>query len=204
MSLKTYVSNPKNAHVLCKRYDTNRYIVEYAGTFDVPDFLQGVYQSVLADIDLEFMTLPERQSLMLTAMEPSECVVVALHEIDSGELYVLKFPLVHACASAQELKELGAKQATFHYIEPMNDPYIVTYVAPNPNWRVDHGTTTPNCATISVPLFSALTELKTFFTANSDTIEEIRNNPDIIEKLIRLYDTAESTPRVNIDATDSS
>ena len=55
MSPKTYVSRPQNAHVLCKRYDTNRYIVEYAGTFDMPDFLQGVYQSVLADLDLEFM-----------------------------------------------------------------------------------------------------------------------------------------------------
>ena len=144
------------AHVFCKRYKTGRYIVDYTGTLDV-DFER--YRSVLAVIGLVDMTLPERQSIMLTCTEPENCIVVALHEINPQELYVLKIPRADAQAANEALSKMGAEKAIFHYIEPMDQSIMVTYVRPNANWHVENGAAPTTSAMISVSFLSVLVSM---------------------------------------------
>lgn len=146
-------AEPEHAHVYCKRYTTNRYIVDYTGTFDVNI---EEYRSVFANLGLKDITLSERQSLILTCLESDNCVVVALHEVDPGELYVLKVPLVDAHAAEDELKKVGAEKAVFHYIEAIDKSILVTRILPNSNWLVDNGVMPTSSGMMSVDLLSVL------------------------------------------------
>ena len=144
-----------HAHVLCKRYETKRFIVEYTGTFDI-DFER--YRSVFENVGLVDTTLSERQSLYLTCTEPEDRIVIALHEIDPGELYVLKIPLADIHVASQELSEIGAKKATFHYVEPMDQSIMVTHVHPTSDYLVGQGAT-PTSSVISVALLAVLVSM---------------------------------------------
>lgn len=130
--------------------------MDYIGTFDVEI---ETCRSVFADIGLVEMTLSERQSLILTCTEPENCIVVALHEIDPGELYVLKIPLADAHAANEALSKIGAEKAIFHYIEPMDQSIMVTHVHPNANWQVDNGAAPTTSAMMSVSFLSALVSM---------------------------------------------
>ena len=145
---------PKYAHVYCQRYKTGRYIVDYTGTFEV-----DIEACSVSDIGLVDMTLSERRSLILTCTEPENRIVVALHEIDPGELYVLKIPLADARAANVALSEIGAEKATFHYIEPMDQSITVTQVHPNANWLVENGAAPTTSEIISVSFLSVLVSM---------------------------------------------
>ena len=140
----------KHAHVYCKRYVTERFVVEYSGQLDVlGEGLDGLAE----------MTLVERQSCVFTLLNPQDSVVIALQEIDPYEIYVLKMPPEDARVVLYELQGLEASRVTFHYIERMTPNIIVTYVAPDSGWLVNtpvRDGCAPNKQTISFDAYSTL------------------------------------------------
>ena len=108
----------------------------------------------------EELTLAERQSIVLTCTMAEDFCVVALQEVTPGELYVLKIPWEDAKDAWSALKNLKKKQVCISYIDSMEDPIIVTTIAPNHTWKVDHDNETPNCVTISYEVFMTIVLMK--------------------------------------------
>ena len=153
---------PKHAHVYLKRYVAKRYIVEYEGGH--------LASGVLPGINTENMTVPECQSILLSIVEQgNDVAVIVLQEASEGELYVLKVPVYVLMAAYKDVLWLMADVVTFHYIESMSQSCLVSYVAPNPCWRVD---LTPNCTDlISVNTYKMLIDM---FTTKLDARERLR------------------------------
>ena len=144
------------AHLYCKRYRTERFVVEYSGILDI--------DMSMIPLSKEFfrkdLTLAERQSIALTCTTDEDFCVVALQEVTPGQLYVLKIPWEDAKNAWSALKDLKKKQVCISYVESMKDPIIVTTIAPNHAWKVDHDNETPNCVTISYEVFMTIVFMK--------------------------------------------
>ena len=125
---------------------------------------------MLPEINTANMTVPECQSILLSIVEQgNDVAVIVLQEAREGELYVLRVPVYVLIAAYKDVLWLKADVVTFHYIESMSQSCLVSFVAPNPCWRVD---LTPNhTGLISVNTYKMLIDM---FTTKLDARERIR------------------------------
>ena len=92
-------------------------------------------------------------SVGTTIQMNGDCVYVALTDIDNNDkIYTLAIPHTVAREMMSEAQSSKSEILNFHYIGNMNEPFIVTHVAPNVQWHVDG----PSSASIQKRVFAYL------------------------------------------------
>jgi hypothetical protein len=121
-------------HVYCRRHVIGRFCVEHEGMQECETRLRDAFHPT----DMS-MRMCEMKSIMITRESPDNHVCIALTDgpDDNGNTYVLKLSLDHVRDILRQIDE-GVTHLTFHYIECMSTDMIVTYISPNPSWRVGH------------------------------------------------------------------
>ena len=106
-------------------------------------------------------------SVGTTVKMNGDCVHVALTGIDNNDkIYTLAIPRAVAREMMSEAQSSKSEMLNFHYIGNMNEPFIVTHVAPNVQWHVEG----PSSVSIQKKIFAYLIHISTMSIEDEENL----------------------------------